>query len=86
MCNVQFNMQGLIGTRSSWLNWALRDDFKLCTWSEKDNNMVGTRWYWVSKRQFRLTLALGHYRPIFLNELKVEIWSGVTEFLQTGSQ
>ena len=26
MCNVQFNMHGLIGTRSSWLNCALRED------------------------------------------------------------
>ena len=63
-------------TRSSWLNCALRDD-EAVYWvsiGPYEALAVGTGLYWVSR---------GHLCLYILN--KVEIWTGVTDALQTDS-
>ena len=67
----------IVKTRHSRLNCALRDD-EAVYWvsiGHFEAVAVGNWWYWVSR---------GHLCLYILN--KVEIWSGVTDALQTDSQ
>ena len=63
-------------TRSSWLNYALRDD-EAVYWvsiGHYEAVAVGNWWYWVSR---------GHLCLYILH--KVEIWTGATDALRTDS-
>ena len=65
-----------LGTRSSWLNCALRDD-EAVNWvsiGHYEAVAIGNWWYWVSR---------GHLCLYILH--KVEIWTGVTNAWLTDS-